>query len=892
MHSIFSYLLMLSLGMLVFHQDARFPASVSAEPPTMNGIRTKNDYSTESLVRDIFAKGACDNISNIRSIGNREGIGYFENGRNVIGMENGIIISTGQIEHAEGPNQAGDKSGTLGNTAGDQDLGMFVDQRVLDVVGIEFDFVPLDSFVKFRYVFASEEYCEFVGSVYNDVFGFFVSGPGIEGEFSNQAKNVALIPGTNDYVAINSVNHAYNSQYFIRNELERDARQCEIEPFNSPYRNSIEYDGFTTILTANLQLIPCETYHIRFVVADVADRYYDSAVFLEAESFNIGGTVLLNAEAKETNKATEGCEDAFFVFKRGEQENLNKALTVQFKVTDESTAIEGIDFEPLPRQVTIPAGKMHARLPVKVINDGIDEPDEKIVIELDIPCACYSGNATMLLTDSPPLVVELADKQVCRNSTTTLRPEINGGVPPYTYRWSNGALTPQIEISPGLSIVYTVTISDQCGNTTTDTCRIHIIEPPEAELSGFAEICAGDTAFLPILLNGAPPWRLTYTVNGEIQPIIEGIQSDHFLLPATQHGIYKIKNLQDANCEGIAEGYGEIKLIQVAMDAQIQAVSCNAGSDGSISVQPSGGKPPYRFHWGYTSADKAELIDLTAGLYALTITDQGGCASTFTIEVPEPTPLAPIIFDCEDLTNTNFDFSASGGTPPYQYSTDGVTFSDQRFFEQLTPGAAYHLTIRDANGCELQQTLTLPPTYEQMVELPEVLEIKIGEPFTIVPKLHIPEALVANIRWLPDENLSCIDCLNPQTLALHETSYTIRVIDLFGCTGEATVRIKLDRNVDVFIPSAFSPDGDHVNDRFTVFANPHQVRRVIAFQVFDRWGSQVFAAEDFLPNDENRGWDGHIGNKLPNAGIFVYLAKLELVDGSEIIRKGQVLLVR
>ena len=104
--------------------------------------------------------------------------------------------------------------------------------------------------------------------------------------------------------------------------------------------------------------------------------------------------------------------------------------------------------------------------------------------------------------------------------------------------------------------------------------------------------------------------------------------------------------------------------------------------------------------------------------------------------------------------------------------------------------------------------------------------------------------------------------------------------------------IKLDRNVDVFIPSAFSPDGDHVNDRFTVFANPHQVRRVIAFQVFDRWGSQVFAAEDFLPNDENRGWDGHIGNKLPNAGIFVYLAKLELVDGSEIIRKGQVLLVR
>ncbi len=892
MQSIFSYLLILSLGMLVFHQHTKPPASASAEPPIMNGIRTKNDYSTESLVRDIFAKGACDNISNIRSIGNREGIGYFENGRNVIGMENGIIISTGQIEHAEGPNQAGDKSGTLGNTAGDQDLGMFVDQRVLDVVGIEFDFVPLDSFVRFRYVFASEEYCEFVGSVYNDVFGFFVSGPGIEGEFSNQAKNVALIPGTNDYVAINSVNHAYNSQYFIRNELERDARQCEIEPFNSPHRNSIEYDGFTTILTATLQLVPCETYHIRFVVADVADRYYDSAVFLEAESFNIGGTVLLNAEAKETNKATEGCEDAFFVFKRGEQENLNKALTVQFEITDESTAIEGIDFEPLPRQVTIPAGKMNVRLPVKVINDRIDEPDEKIVIALDIPCACYSGDATMLLTDPPPLIAQLTDKQVCRNSTATLRPEINGGIPPYSYRWSNGALTPEIEINPGLASIYTVTISDQCGNSTTDTCRISIIESPEAQLTGFAEICSGDTAFLSILLNGAPPWSLTYMINDEIQPIIEGIQANHFSLPASQHGIYKIKTLQDANCEGIAEGHGEINLIQVSMDTQVQAVSCNAGADGGIAVYPKSGNAPYQFHWDHTNVNTAQLNNLQAGVYTLTIIDHLGCASAFTIEVPEPKPLAPIIFDCKDLTDTNFDFSASGGTPPYQYATDGVTFSDYHFFEQLIPGTTYQLTIRDANGCELQQTLTLPPTYEQMVELPEVLEIKIGESFTIVPKLNIPEGLVANVRWLPGENLSCIDCLNPQTVALQETSYTIRVIDLFGCTGEATVRIKLDREVDVFIPTAFSPDGDHVNDRFTVFANPHQVRRVIAFQVFDRWGSQVFVAEDFLPNDEDRGWDGHIGNKLPNAGIFVYMAKLELVDGTEIIRKGQVLLVR
>jgi len=223
-----------------------------SKPANMDsvGIITDNSVSTETLIRDIFINGNCDNVENISAIGNTAGVGYFENGSDIIGMEKGIILSTGPIENAEGPNTATDISGNFFDNSGDMDLNIMATDEVRDAVGIEFDFVPLDSLVTFRYVFASEEYCEFVGSILNDVFGFFISGPGIDGEFSNNSENIALIPGTDDFVAINSVNHIDNPDFYNRNELFEDAFHCEIEHVPSPFLDEFQYDGFTEILTA------------------------------------------------------------------------------------------------------------------------------------------------------------------------------------------------------------------------------------------------------------------------------------------------------------------------------------------------------------------------------------------------------------------------------------------------------------------------------------------------------------------------------------------------------------------------------------------------------------------------------------------------------------------
>jgi gliding motility-associated-like protein len=858
------------------------------------GIETYDNYTVEELVKNIFAKGTCDNISNVSSFGHPGGIGYFEGGENVINLSKGIILATGSIHHAKGPNLSTDKSGNFGDTSGDVDLNLMATNSVRDAVGIEFDFVPLDSLVTFRYVFASEEYCEFVGSIYNDVFGFFISGPGIEGGFSNNSRNVALIPGTEDFVAINSVNHLSNSNYYVGNEIQGDAVECGLPYTTPPFYELIEYDGFTRKLTALLRLIPCETYHIRLVVADVGDHFYDSAVFLEAESFNIGGAVRLSSgvEGNSDNIVKEGCQDGYFLFEREEGSTADFPLTVGIKVSELSTAEAGVDFVPLPLTVTIPAGQQFVKLPVEVFNDNVEEPIERLALELDIPCGCYTDTAQLLIKDSPPVFVNLPDVAVCQDGYSELSPMISEGTPGYSYQWSNQATSSWITVSALGPMQYSVTVTDRCGNSDSDTAAVIITQPPEAFLSGYAEICEGDTAFLQVDFTGIPPWTLTYSVDGQVQPALYNIQDSLFDLPATLGGLYEIVSFSDAACEGPSSGSAFIDLMHIDVDVLVEAVTCYGLADGSISLQVSGGTSPYVFSWSQGLGPGAFQEDLLSGLYDLTIVDARGCRKALQVAIPTPAPLSGIIVNCDSLANGILGLHPSGGTPPYVYSVNGSGFAGASVFDGLDPGEQYVLVIRDANGCQIEQDFLMPAVFDKMVELEDLIELKVGEIFQLQPRLFIPESLIANVRWIPDENLSCADCLYPEFVALHEQVFTLRIIDWFGCREEAVIQIQIDPAVDIFIPTAFSPNGDRINDRFIVYANAFQVQRIQLFRVFDRWGGMVFEARDFPPNDSSRGWDGAVRGKQAGNGVYTYFVQVELADGSEAIFKGNVALFR
>ncbi len=202
----------------------------------------------------------------IKYTGYSRSCGFFENGlTSKLKMDAGVILSTGIAVGAKGPNDAGNKSTSELQTAGSALLDKYATSSTYDAATLQFKFTPQTEDIVFNYIFASEEYIEFVDQNVSDIFGFFISGPGIIGE-----QNVALVPGKTLPVSIDNINHLRNSQYFNINLMGEKTLQA---------------DGYTTHLTAQLKLEACSPYTIKLAIADVGDYRLDSYVFIEAGSF-------------------------------------------------------------------------------------------------------------------------------------------------------------------------------------------------------------------------------------------------------------------------------------------------------------------------------------------------------------------------------------------------------------------------------------------------------------------------------------------------------------------------------------------------------------------------------------------------------------------------------
>ena len=619
------------LKALVFFCCFSFGPLLMAQP----GIKTENILGVEDLVRNVFIKGSCRNVGNITSLGNDTlSIGQFSAGGDVINLIDGIILSTGDIDLAEGPNNNNEASFSLGALSTDADLSQLATDDLFDVTGIEFDFVPLEETVTFRYVFASEEYCEFVGTSFNDVFGFFVSGPGINGPFANNAINVATLATNGDVVSINTVNHLDNSSFYINNATNIDAENCDIG-FLPLFEDYIEYDGFTVPLVASFDVIPCETYRIRLVISDVGDDRLDSAVFLETNSFDLGEPVVVRAEVPGSDQpvAFESCVDGQYVFTRSVFSDINEDLTVDFVISPDSEATNSVDFIEIPLSITIPAGESSITLPITLIEDNIPEGPESIKIELMYDCDCIDPTLTELIIDeAEDLSANLGEISVCADQPFLISPEINGGVTPLEFMWNTGAVTDSIRESVTAATQYAVTVTDFCGKSSVAAVDINIQSTPSATLAGTFNLCEVLNTGIPVTLEGNPPWRLMYSIDDVEQAPIENIISTPFFLSTPTAGTYELTVFNDAFCEGLVVGSAEVETTFI-VETNLTTPSCFNSADGSIEVNQLDAVPPFTIEWSIDTEDDLFLDNLTEGTYTLSITDGDGCLFEEVIEL-------------------------------------------------------------------------------------------------------------------------------------------------------------------------------------------------------------------------------------------------------------------
>ncbi len=674
-------------------------------------ITTNSSLTPTELIEDVFIGGGCFDVTNVQAIGPSAGIGSFSNGLTSVGFQDGVVLSTGNITNVVGPNTSAGVSTNFG-AGGDPQLNQITPQSVNDAVGIEFDFSPTLSTIQFRFVFASDEYCEWVNSNFNDVFGFFISGPGINGPYQGNAENIAVLEGTNTAITINTVNNTTNPEFFNPNSTGCGGVTNTAD---------IEFDGYTTVITATATVIPCSTYHIKLVVGDGTDFALDSAVFLEAGSFNAGGqATVTGGAATGSGVVYEDCGgDGFITFVR-ETGDVSLPLDITYTINPASTATPGADYSPLPPNIIIPAGQTEVTIPISAFADNITEGIETIIIDIDNSCSCISSSTTIEISDVPPIdIIPLDDQSLCNSQVVTLAPVVTGGVPPLIYNWSNGGgNSPSISPLVTQTTTYTLNVTDACGQMVSTSATIEIGQTATGFVSGLGSICppGNPSTAIQFDFTGTGPWDLFYTLNGVLQPPILGITDNPFLLLVNQTGTYEIGQLNSNGCPGVGGGQAVVEETIIEPFLLPTDVSCWGNNDGSINTIP-GGIGPFTYSWSNPLAGSSQNpTNLPAGTYTVVVTDPFGCTgSAFTI-IQEPDPIfaetTGSSVNCFNPNGGSINLTVTGGTQPLFYNwSNGSNMEDP---ENLSPGT-YTVTVSDFSGCQTTATAIVdedftPPT--------------------------------------------------------------------------------------------------------------------------------------------------------------------------------------
>jgi hypothetical protein len=429
-------------------------------------IITDNSPLSRSNVQTILGKNI--SISNITFNGDISARGTFNGIKSNVGLKRGIILSTGAISNATGPNDDPFHGSCLPDSIlksrdfgrpGDADLdnmvgciSTYLNQCTRDASVLEFDFIPQSSSFSLRYVFASEEYPCYVCSPFNDIFAIFISGPYPSGGLYDK-KNIALIPGTETYVGINSVNdgkpgydpvsHTYfpdlncislnNSKYFINNG-----------DVSTPKKDStVQYNGFTIPLDATAEVVPNQKYHLKIAIADLKDGKYDSAILIQADT----NSCSLDITSDKTNLV---CGDST-------QLKSNVIYYGKDKLNYKWYPSFGLSSDTIPNPITKLKASTIYQVTVTSQNGCFDTDSIKINIK---PFSkIKANNYDLECGDSSQL------------SVTSLGPLIN------KYKWSpltglNSDTIPNPIAKPKTTTTYHVSITSTYGCFETDTIEI------------------------------------------------------------------------------------------------------------------------------------------------------------------------------------------------------------------------------------------------------------------------------------------------------------------------------------------------------------------------------------------------------------------------------------
>lgn len=848
--------------------------------PLFAQLTTDDTWTDEALIQALAGEGVT--ISNIQFDCPSSGVtcndgtasgsayGHFECVDCNIDLCSGLVLTSGCINNAVGPNDLGSVSSTT-NGGSDPDLAFAGTTN--DACSVSFDVTVQSDKLKFKYVFGSDEYLEYANSNFNDVFAFFIEGPGVP------FQNIALLPDGITPVSINNVNDVNNPQYYIDNGDGSEA----------PYNSSdlyVQYDGFTVVLTAEIDVTAGETYTLKLAVADIADSALDSGVFIQDGSitaFELSGTVEGGfIDPNAANPITiEGCLDA----------TINLALaappvdTTTVYLTYGGTATVGVDFiAPLDSFILMPGTTELPSFVIAPLVDNEDEPGFEVIqifFATDGLCATLD---TIELFIRDPLAIEVdpAVLNSCPGATNVL--SVVGAV---SYQWTPATYlddpnNPFPFCTPQSSITYQVV--GYLGNCT-DTANVQVIVdgnfnpqvPPQYSTCANIPVdmlASGGTFYVWAPATGlsctqCPNPTFTGTATTDFTVSIfdaTGCQTD---LPVTV--------VVSSNDLGFAD---ETHILCTGEQHQL-----NYNPAFTYSISPNTGL-------SCNNCANAVLSPSQNTVYTV-VASSGLCQQTFTIDVAVGSFSVDAGTDqiaCQSLETTLGNADVQGLS--YQWSPSDGLSADNVAQPNLTLNVttplqrSYTVVVTDANGCTatdmVQITLDTPPT------------LAFTAPDSIIAgnlaNISVSGAEAGALySWSPTEGLSNPNAREIVARPTNTTTYVVTVTEpSAGCVSIDSVTIKVVPQTLILVPTAFSPNGDNINDQLRVIGNA--VETLYKFEVFDRWGIKVYSN---VSGDLTQGWNGKFNDTDQPTGVYVYYVEYKQFGRDEVkIFKGNTTLIR
>jgi gliding motility-associated-like protein len=598
-------------------------------------------------------------------------IGWFNAINTNLGIDSGIVMACGDIYLLD-PNNAG-IGGLLPNTVTDPDLlgvansvpGLigqsFSVSSIGDVAVLEFDFVPTSDSLEFRYAFGSQEYFAWENSSYNDVFGFFLSGPGIAGPYSsppaypNGSVNLAIVPSTNPPlpITISSINSVtpINQQYFVDNQ--------------SGLNIIADANGFTTVLTASAFVECGETYHIRLAIADGSDQSLNSYVWLEAGSFSSPPLNIADNLGIDSAYMSIPCNSTVVLTANG-----GSGATYQW--SDNSSVVFSTD-------------------------SSVTVGDGTYVVSADIlGCAVLSDTLTVVEGDFPTFSFG-PDLMIPCNSDTIINPVVSGGTTPYSYLWNTGQSDSMLTLGLGN---YQLTVTDLYGCSGSDDLDINYDVAPSVNLGTDFNIPCNTTSLVaPIVVGGTAPYSFMWNT-GDVSSSLD-LPEGNYQLTVTD--IYGCSGLDDLEIT-----YDAIPTADVFGGDSI----CDDGSMININFNFNGLLPwdlvftDGNINYTATNILSSNYTHITnsAGSYEIVQADDlNNCiASNSGIAdiIVNPLPVA-VITPSEVTVYENETVELTAGTYIFYewYTVNDSLVSNEEILTVSDPGSFY-IWVQDENGCE------------------------------------------------------------------------------------------------------------------------------------------------------------------------------------------------